>query len=66
MKTLFFIIFTVYAIISGILYFIMKIKQSKVTKVNFAYILALIVLFIVSITWGWIIYPIYFIKTKIN
>lgn len=65
MKTTLLIIFTVYAVIAGILYIRMKIKQSNVTKINFAYILTIFIMSVVFIFWGWLLYPIALIKQRI-
>lgn len=65
MKTTLLIIFTVYAVIAGILYIRMKIKQRNVTKINFAYILMIFIMSVVFIFWGWLLYPIALIKQRI-
>ena len=65
MKTILLVIFGIYMIISGILYFRMhwSIRPTKV--VNFSYVLARVITFIAFLFWGWILYPCTIIKNKI-
>lgn len=65
MKTILLLVFTVYALIAGILYFRMKNKQSNVLIVNAEWVVAQIIKFIVFMFWGWLLYPIALVKQRI-
>jgi uncharacterized membrane protein YesL len=62
MKIIILLIFGIYMIISGILYFRMHWADKTTKEVNFVYILVNIITFIVFIFWGWILYPYALIK----
>lgn len=64
MKTIIWILFGVYALIAGILYFRMKNKQSNITVINFEWFIAQTIKFIVFMFWGWLLYPIALFKQK--
>lgn len=64
MKTILLILFEVYALIAGILYFRMHNKQSNIMTINFEWFIAQTIKFIVFMFWGWLLYPIALIKQK--
>ena len=65
MKTTLLIIFAVYAIITGILYFRMNNKKSHIIVKNFPYYITQTIKFVVFMVWGWLLYPIALIKQRI-
>lgn len=65
MKTVLLIIFAVYAVISGILYFKISIKQSHIKVKNVPYYIMQTIKFVVFMFWGWLLYPIALIKQRI-
>lgn len=65
MKTILLILFGVYALIAGILYFRMNNKQSHIKTINFEWFIVQTIKIIAFICWGWLLYPIALIKQRI-
>lgn len=65
MKTILLIVFAVYAVISGLLYFRMHWKTRIPKELNFTHIVARFITFVAFIFWGWLLYPIALIKQHI-
>lgn len=65
MKNVILIIFAVYMIVSGVLYFRMTCKRSNITVKNFPFYVVQLIKLVVFLTWGWLLYPITLIKQRI-
>lgn len=65
MKNIILIIFVVYMIVSGVLYFRMSCKRSNITVKNFPFYIAQTIKLVVFLFWGWLLYPIALIRQRI-